>query len=344
MIKTFEWKKDCFHVLDQKLLPGKIKYIPCRTFDHVWATIRDMNVRGAPAIGVAAGFGLYLGMLPVKIQTWSSFEKTLLRFSKRMNTARPTASNLAYATELIVKRSLLTARSFASVAQWKSCVLSEALRFEQEDIALCEGIGRSGASLIKQGSGVLTHCNAGALATAGIGTALAVIYVAARKRKFRVYATETRPFMQGARLTSWELQQNGLDPTLICDNMVGHMMRSGKIDMVVVGADRIARNGDAANKIGTYMLACVAKDNKIPFYIAAPATTFDPSVKDGSGIPIEERNPREIGDHLKSGVIPKGMRCFNPAFDVTPARLITGFITDRGLLKAPFLKSLKKLI
>lgn len=316
--RTVEWIGDLpghLRLIDQTLLPTQLEYRDCKTVEEVWEAIRVLRVRGAPAIGVAAAYGVVLGM-----QTGRS---KLREVTDYLRTSRPTAVNLFWALERMERRG-------GAVPD----LLAEARAIHGEDAAMCRAIGKVGASLVESGQGVLTHCNAGGLATAEYGTALAVLYSAAEAgKRFRVFADETRPLLQGARLTAWELQQAGIDVTLICDNMAAQVMREGKVQLVIVGADRIAKNGDTANKIGTYGVALLAKAHGIPFYVAAPSTTFDLRIANGSEIPIEQRDPREITEGLGKLIAPPGVQVYNPAFDVTPAELISGIITERGLIQ-----------
>jgi methylthioribose-1-phosphate isomerase len=300
-----------------------------------------MIVRGAPAIGIAAGYGLYLGIHSFRGTRHAFFQKLLLE-SQYLDSSRPTARNLAYALERILARTAI--HRDHEVAQLKKIVLREARAIHEDDIRLCRKIGQYGSKLFKAGSRILTHCNAGGLATSGYGTALAVFYAMKEKKiPFFVYADETRPLLQGARLTAWELHKSKIPSTLICDNMAASLMRAGKIDGVVVGADRIAMNGDTANKIGTYGVAVLAHAHKIPFYIAAPSTTFDLKASTGKDIPIEERPHHEVSEMGGKQLAPKGMKIFNPSFDVTPHQYISGIITEAGVLKAPYNQSIGKI-
>ncbi len=328
--KTLEWignaQTGYLRLIDQTLLPTRLDYRDCRTVEEVWEAIKVLRVRGAPAIGVAAAYGVVLG---VQASSPSGIVGDLERACQHLATSRPTAVNLFWALQRM--RQVIrpeTGRDFPSD------LLAEAQRIEAEDRAMCRAIGAAGAHLIGEGQGVLTHCNAGGLATADYGTALAVMFTAAEQgKRFPVYADETRPLLQGARLTAWELQQRGLDVTLICDNMAAQVMKEGRIQLVIVGADRIAANGDTANKIGTYGVALLAAAHGIPFYVAAPSSTFDLSLPTGDGIPIEQRDPREITHGFGRQTAPDGVRVYNPAFDVTPARLISAIITEKGLIQ-----------
>jgi methylthioribose-1-phosphate isomerase len=320
-------------LLDQTLLPTETRFLECRTVAQVWEAIKMLRVRGAPAIGIAAAFGTVLGIQPsVDARSLTS---DFQRAEAELRTSRPTAVNLFWALDRMAAR--LASLDVADLGEAKRELLAEAEAIRLEDRAMCEAIGRHGAALVPKGAGVLTHCNAGALATADFGTALSVIFHAhAQGKVARAFVDETRPLLQGSRLTAWELQQRGVPATLICDNMAGLVMREKKVDMVVVGADRIAANGDAANKIGTYSVAVLAKHHGVPFYVAAPSSTFDLSIPDGSKIPIEERNPEEITHGFGRQTAPDGVSVYNPAFDVTPAELIAGIVTEKGVLRPPF--------
>lgn len=325
-------------LIDQRKLPLRFLAIRCKTIEDAWRAIKHMVVRGAPAIGVAAAYGAYLGIMKKKFKSTKDLLRELKRGCDYLKTARPTAVNLAWAVERILK----SAQKFKtnSVAELKHFILKTAETIHLEDIELCFSIGRYGARLIRNGEKILTHCNAGGLATTGFGTALSPLFHAKSKgKRFSVWVDETRPFLQGARLTYWELQKYKIPATLICDNMAASLMKKGLVSKVIVGADRIVRNGDTANKIGTYGVACLAKIHKIPFYVAAPSSTFDFSKKYGKLIPIEERHAEEITHISGTRIAPMGARVHNPAFDVTPHELIAGFITDKGILRPPFTKS-----
>ncbi len=334
--QTVRWVGDAvtgvLKLIDQTRLPTECLEIDCADVPSVWEAIRSLRVRGAPAIGVAAAYGAVLG---ARAEGWSDAEKVIRALkgaTASLRTSRPTAVNLFWALD----------RMEASVSRDNDRdgravldeLLSEARRIDQEDRAMCRSIGRHGAALVGQGHGILTHCNAGGLATADYGTALAVIFAAHEGgTRLRVFADETRPLLQGARLTAWELKRRGIPVTLICDSMAAQVMREGKIQMVVVGADRIAANGDTANKIGTYGVALLARAHGIPFYVAAPSSTFDSSIPDGAAIPIEQRDQREITHGFGRQTAPEGIEVYNPAFDVTPAELIAGIITERGVIR-----------
>jgi len=331
MVPTVEWSDGAVRLLDQSRLPESVEFLDCREYQTVARAIRDLKVRGAPAIGVTAAMGIALGAQAVKATVWSEFETAVLAICDQLAATRPTAVNLFWAIDRM-KRKLGELRS-QSIVSIKAALVAESQAILDEDIALCKAMGRHGAELIKHGQTVLTHCNAGALATAGYGTALGVIRAAWEQgKRIRVIADETRPVLQGARLTAWELMQDKIPVTLITDNMAGALMRKGNIHLCVVGADRIAANGDVANKIGTYSVAVLAKAHRIPFYVVAPYSTIDLKTKSGDDIPIEQRNPAEVTSiHGSHPVAPAGVDVYNPAFDVTPAEYITGIITERGV-------------
>jgi len=333
MIPTVEWKAGAVRLLDQSRLPESVEFLDCRDVEAVAAAIRELKVRGAPAIGVTAAMGVALGAQSIAATEYNDFAKALLAICDRLAATRPTAVNLFWAIERMKQQ--LAALRGEPIASIKAALMKESQVILEEDIALCKAMGRHGAELIQAGQTVLTHCNAGALATAGYGTALGVIRAAWEQgKKIQVIADETRPVLQGARLTVWELMQDQIPVTLITDNMAGSLMRQGKIHLCVVGADRIAANGDVANKIGTYSVAVLAKAHGIPFYVAAPYSTIDLRTKSGADIPIEQRNPLEVTTiHGSHPVAPAGVPVYNPAFDVTPAELISGIITERGVFK-----------
>ncbi len=336
------FKNGALVLIDQRKLPGQMKLLRYHTTRAAWHAIRDMVVRGAPAIGVAAGYGVCLDISRVRLKSREAFLKALRKSADYLKTARPTAVNLAWAVDRIYAKAKKS--TLKSVPDLKKLILSEARAIHYEDIDLCFRIGAHGKSLIKKGSVVLTYCNAGGLATTGYGTALAPIFEAKKQgKRFSVFSCETRPQLQGARLTMWELQKYKVPSTLICDGMVGTLMQKGKIQLVITGADRIVANGDTANKIGTYQVATLAKAHGVPFYIAAPSSTFDFKRQKGSQIPIEERSGTEITQIRGAQLAPKGIKVFNPAFDVTPHELIAGFITEKGILKPPYRKSLQCL-
>ena len=335
MVETIQWTDDGVVMIDQTRLPRETVFVTCRDYREVAGAIKDMIIRGAPAIGVAAAMGVAIGMLK---EDESQFETICAALAA----TRPTAVNLFWAIDRM-KRVYASAKG-QPIEAVRGRLVEEAKRIRIEDIAICEAIGRNGADLVPDGKTVLTHCNAGALATAGYGTALGVIRAAvAAGKKIDVFADETRPWLQGARLTAWELQQDGIATTLISDNMAGHFLKSGRIGCVVVGADRIAANGDVANKIGTYSVAVLAKENGVPFYVAAPISTLDLTIASGEQIPIEERAAREVTHIQGVHVAPDGIAVKNPAFDVTPNRYVTGIVTERGVARAPFEVSLREL-
>lgn len=324
-------------LLDQAKLPRAIEYVESADVDQVWMAIRDLQVRGAPAIGIAAAYGVCLGIQGTLDASLEQMRARVALVVDYLATSRPTAVNLFWALERM--QSVAKQAKAASARELAARLLHEANAIHEEDARMCTAIGRHGAELLAElpeGGGILTHCNAGALATGGEGTALAVIYELARRgTQPRVWVDETRPLLQGSRLTTWELMQNGIHCTLICDNMAAHVMQTGQVQAVITGADRIAANGDAANKIGTYGLAVLARAHEIPFYIAAPTSTIDMSLSTGADIPIEQRSGSEIVQGSGRATAPEGVQVYNPAFDVTPAELLTAVVTDRGVLKEP---------
>lgn len=337
MFRTLYWENDGVVMLDQRLLPAVETYNRYENYEEVAQAITDLVVRGAPAIGVAAAMGVALGV--VKLDDSADLDAEFEIICARMAKARPTAVNLFWAIERM--RRLYEANKSKSKAEIETILRDEAIRMHDEDIEACKTMGRFGGALLPDDGVVLTHCNAGALATAGYGTALGVIRAAVEAgKKIHVYSDETRPFNQGARLTAWELQKDNIDVTHICDNMAGFYMQKGTIKAVVVGSDRIAANGDVANKIGTYSVAVLAKEHGIPFYVAAPLSTVDFNCPDGSQIPIEERSGDESAYIGETRLTPEGVPSAYPAFDVTPARLVTAIITDKGVAKAPYTESL----
>ncbi len=345
MIKTLEWTDAGVVMIDQRLLPTEEVYPVFKTYEEVAYAIKELVVRGAPAIGVSAAMGVALGARDIASDDPAEFEKQFQHICAVLAATRPTAVNLFWAIERMqTLYSKLKSEGF-SLTDIRLKLIEEAKSMHGEDIAINKKMGSFGADLIPDNATVLTHCNAGALATAGYGTALGVIRAAVEAgKKVAVYADETRPFLQGARLTAWELHHDNIPVTLITDNMAGHFMKAGKIDCIVVGADRIAANGDVANKIGTYSVAVLAKENNIPFYVAAPISTIDLRTINGDGIPIEERTALEV-THIKGAQLaPDGISIANPAFDVTPNRYVAGIITERGVARAPFVESLKKLV
>jgi methylthioribose-1-phosphate isomerase len=342
VIKTLEWTDGGVRFIDQTKLPTEEVYVTCGTYEEVADAIRTMIVRGAPAIGVAAAMGVALGVRDAEGDHVSELRREFEQICDTLAETRPTAVNLFWAIQRMKDK--FEAASELPVAQIKQTLITEAQRMYLEDIAANEAMGRHGAVLLPSTGAVLTHCNAGALATCGYGTALGVIRAAVESgKKIQVYADETRPFLQGARLTAWELVKDKIPTTLISDNMAGAMMRQGKIGAVIVGADRIAANGDVANKIGTYTVAVLAKEHGIPFYVAAPWSTIDMETPDGSKIPIEQRSSREVTHLAGKQIAPDGVKVENPAFDVTPNQYVTAIITERGVAKAPLAESLKEL-
>ena len=344
MLPTIEWKDDAVVMIDQRKLPASEVYVTCKTANEVAKAIKTMVIRGAPAIGVAAAMGIAVGMTRSRATGTKQFTTEFQKTCDLMAGTRPTAVNLFWAIERMKKTFAAAAQDGQSVDEIKKRLVAEARAIHDEDVQSCRTMGAHGATLVPSSARILTHCNAGALATAGYGTALGVIRAAAEQGKtIAVLADETRPFLQGARLTAWELVRDGINTTVITDNMAGAMMRQGQVDLVVVGADRIAANGDVANKIGTYTVAVLAKEHGIPFYVAAPLSTVDLNTPDGSRIPIEERNEREVTHVGSNRVTPDGAQVRNPAFDVTPAQYVAAIITERGIARAPFTESLPQL-
>src|SRR5579864_5676310 len=342
MIQTLEWTDSGVRFIDQTKLPMEEVYVTCKTFGEVADVIRTMVVRGAPAIGVAAAMGIALGVQKSKAETVGELKEDFDRCWELIRQTRPTAVNLFWAIRRMQEK--FESLRIRPLPQIKRALIDEAKRMHAEDIAANQAMGRLGATLMPASGGVLTHCNAGALATCGYGTALGVIRAAVESgKKLHVFADETRPFLQGSRLTAWELMKDHIPTTLIADNMAGSMMQQGKIDAVIVGADRIAANGDVANKIGTYTVAVLAKEHGIPFYVAAPFSTVDMETPDGSRIPIEQRSTREITHFAGKAIAPDGVKVENPAFDVTPAKYVAAIITERGIARAPYEQSLRQL-
>jgi methylthioribose-1-phosphate isomerase len=341
--KTIAWKDKRVVILDQRRLPEEEAYLECLDAYAVAEAIRNMAIRGAPAIGIAAAMGIALGALGIDKKDFTLFHQELSSICKTLKAARPTAINLRWALERMKR--VCEANKEKAVEAIKKLLVNEALAILAEDIETNKRIGEQGKDLIHANDTILTHCNAGALATGGYGTALGVIRRAWEGRKgIRVIATETRPLLQGARLTAWELTREGIPVTLIADNMVGYLMQQGEIDLCIVGADRIACNGDVANKIGTYTLAILAKEHGIPFYVAAPLSTFDRNTKTGKDIPIEERDAAEVATLWGRCLAPQGIAVRNPAFDVTPHRYISAMVTEKGVIRPPFGKSLKQIL
>ena len=345
-VPVLEWIGDSsgtLRLLDQTLLPCETTTLECRSVEQVVEAIRSLRVRGAPAIGVSAAFGVVLGVAESATADRSNFDERLNHVVQQLAASRPTAVNLFWALDR--QRKVAERLPSASPREVVAALLAEAREIEAEDRSMCAAIGRHGAELLSTGDTVLTHCNAGALATAGDGTALSVIYAAvAAGKQIRVFADETRPLLQGARLTAWELSQRGVPVTVICDSMAAAVMRQRKIQAVIVGADRIAANGDTANKIGTYSVACLAKTHGVPFYVAAPSSTFDLSLSHGDQIPIEERSAAEITRGFGRQTAPEGIDVYNPAFDVTPAELITAIITERGVIRPVTAEAIRAML
>lgn len=344
MIPTIEWKNGKVYILDQTLLPNQVRYNICGNYKKVAKGIRDLWIRGAPAIGIAAAMGVALGAQKIRAKTFPTFYKTLLEICNHLEATRPTAVNLAWAIQKM--KTVTQKNKNKSIDDLKKILINEAKRILREDIQTNKTLGKLGASLIQDGQTILTHCNAGSLATGGYGTALGVIRAAKESgKKIHVFADETRPVLQGSRLTAWELKEDGIPVTLITDSMAGYFMGKGEISACIVGADRITANGDVANKIGTYSIAILAKEHGIPFYVAAPTSTIDFSMATGKQIPIEERSPLEVSQILgKVTIAPRGIPIANPAFDVTPAKYITGIITEKGVFHPKRLKELKKIM
>ena len=345
MLPTVEYRDDCIVMIDQRKLPGAETYVTCRSVPEVAKAIKTMVVRGAPAIGVTAAMGVALGLKKSRATGTARLAVEFQKSCDLLAATRPTAVNLFWAIDRMKRAFGAAAQAGASVSEIGDRLDAEARAIHDEDVAACRAIGRHGGELVPQHARILTHCNAGALATAGFGTALGVVRGAIEQGKqVSVFADETRPFLQGARLTAWELTHDGIDTTVITDNMAGTFMRQGAIDLVVVGADRIAANGDVANKVGTYSVAVLAHEHGIPFYVAAPTSTIDLGTGDGSGIPIEERPDREVTHVGSVRLTPPAAKVRNPAFDVTPSRYVTAIITERGVWRAPYEASLKEAV
>jgi methylthioribose-1-phosphate isomerase len=341
MLPAIAWRGRSLVMIDQRKLPGQEVYVHCRTYIQVAQAIEKMVVRGAPAIGIAAAYGLALGVMALGAESGRSIDRDFERIYLRLERTRPTARNLFWALERM--KAVYDRTRAEGLKAVRTALLDEAKAIEQEDADINRAIGRYGQALLADGWTVLTHCNAGALATAEYGTALGVVRAAAAEgKRIKVFADETRPFLQGARLTVWELDRDGIPVVLITDSMAGWFMRRGEIQAVVVGADRIARNGDTANKIGTYTVAVLAKENRVPFYVAAPTSTIDLALADGAGIPIEERGPDEVRTVGGRLVTLPDAEVRNPAFDVTPAAYITAIVTERGVHRPPYEKNLGK--
>jgi methylthioribose-1-phosphate isomerase len=342
MLPTIDWQGDVIVMVDQRKLPGQEIYVRCRTAQEVARAIRTMVIRGAPAIGVAAAMGIALGMRRSTAKGTRQFAVEFQKICDMMASTRPTAVNLFWAIDRMKRVFAEGAQAGESPEEIAARLEREARLIHDEDVASCRKMGTFGADVVPDGARVLTHCNAGALATAGYGSALGVVRAAVEQgKRIAVFADETRPFLQGARLTAWELVRDGISTTVITESMAGPLMRAGEIDLVVVGADRIAANGDTANKIGTYTVAVLAHEHKVPFYVAAPLSTIDLATTDGDAIPIEERDQREVSHLGSSRLTPEGALIRNPAFDITPHRYIAGIITERGIFRPPFIETLK---
>ena len=342
MLPTIEWNDGTVVMIDQRKLPAKEVYVHCKTPRQVAKAIKTMVIRGAPAIGVAAAMGLALGVHRSKATGTQELAAEFYKVCDLLAETRPTAVNLFWAIDRMKGVFSEAARGGSAPEELKALMLAEARQVESEDVESCRTLGSYGSEVVPDGGHVLTHCNAGALATGGYGTALGVIRAAvAHGKRVGVFADETRPFLQGARLTAWELCRDGIETTVITDSMAGPLMREGKVDVVVVGADRIAANGDVANKIGTYTVAVLAKTHGVPFYVAAPVSTVDLAIADGTDIPIEERDEREVTHVGSTRIAPAGAGIWNPAFDVTPYGLIAGIITDQGICRPPYTESLR---
>jgi methylthioribose-1-phosphate isomerase len=345
MLPTIDWQGDVVVMVDQRKLPGQEIYVRCRSAQEVARAIRTMVIRGAPAIGVAAAMGIALGVRRSTAKGTRQLAVDFQKLCEMMAATRPTAVNLFWAIDRMKHAFADAAQSGASAEEIAARLEKEARQIHDEDVASCRAMGGVGAAVVPDGARVLTHCNAGALATAGYGSALGVVRAAVEQGKHvAVIADETRPFLQGARLTAWELVREGIETTVITESMAGPLMRAGEIDLVVVGADRIAANGDTANKIGTYTVAVLAHEHKLPFYVAAPLSTVDLATPDGEHIPIEERDEREVTHLGSSRLTPEGARIRNPAFDITPHRYITGIITEKGIFRPPYIESLRRAL
>ncbi len=342
MIPTIRWEDNCVYIIDQRKLPREKEWLVCRTLGDVINAIREMAIRGAPAIGVAAAMGLALSCQSIKTEKYGVFRKRFLEMAQQMKSARPTAVNLRWAIERMIK--LVERMHNSNVEEIREAIKKESQIILERDIEINLKIGHNGLELIPDRATILTHCNAGALATCGYGTALGIIRAAYEAGKdIHVIADETRPLLQGMRLTAFELMEENIPVTVIVDSAAGYLIRKKMIDLVIIGADRIASNGDVANKIGSYQLAVMAKENKIPFYVASPISTFDLGLKNGDLIPIEERGPGEVISFAGHQLGPEGVDAFNPAFDITPSRYISAIITEKGVLKSPYRSSIKDL-
>ena len=343
MIPTIKWEDNYIYLIDQRKLPNRKEWFVCRTVQDVIAAIREMAIRGAPAIGVAAGMGLALGAQSIDTENCGIFRKRFLEMAEQMKSARPTAVNLKWAVERMIK--IVEGMHDGQVEEIKETIRKESQMILERDIEINHKIGQRGLALVPDTATILTHCNAGALATGGYGTALGVIRAASEAGKdIHVFVDETRPLLQGMRLTAFELREDNIPATVIVDSAAGYLMRKKRIDLVITGADRIASNGDMANKIGSYQLAVLAKENKIPFYVAAPLSSFDLDLENGDLIPIEEREPEEVLSFAGHLVGPEGVNAYNPAFDITPAQYISALITEKGVLTPPYRSGIKDLL
>ena len=342
MIPTIEWRGKTVRMIDQRILPGKIEWYICKGYKDVISAIEKMVIRGAPAIGVAAGMGLALGALSIRVRSYERFKDRFGEMADKMVKARPTAVNLRWAVERMSQ--LVEVMVGKDVKEIQKALKRESEIILAEDIDINRKIGKNGQRLLPKNATILTHCNAGSLATGGYGTALGVVRAAYEAgKRGEVIADETRPWFQGLRLTAFELMEDGIPVTVITDNAAGSLMYQNKIDLVITGADRIAANGDVANKIGTYQVAVLAKENKIPFYVAAPLSTIDMSITSGDMIPVEERQPKEVSHFRNHQIGPSGVKTLNPAFDITPNKYVTAIITEKGIAKAPYKAALKRL-
>ena len=336
IVETLRWRDGRLSIVDQTLLPEAYRHAELTTTEEVWEAFKSLRVRGAPAIGVCAAFGVVVGLQSTRIEAQPDWRQEVRRIANYLSSSRPTAVNLFWALDRM-RRCAQALPPTASIADALAHLESEAIAIMEEDQRLCEAIGVNGSAVIADGAGVLTHCNAGALATSGKGTALSVMYAAAEQgKRIEVFADETRPLLQGARLTAWELSQAGIPVTVICDSMAAQVMREKRVQLVIVGADRIAANGDVANKIGTYGVALLAHAHNIPFYVAAPSSTFDLEAASGDQIPIEQRADNEVAEPFNFRAVPTSAAVYNPAFDVTPHHLISGIITEHGILRPPY--------
>ncbi|MBN2119911.1 MAG: S-methyl-5-thioribose-1-phosphate isomerase [Candidatus Omnitrophica bacterium] len=340
---SLSFKNSKLTIIDQTKLPLKVSYLEIKTIKDAFTAIKRLKVRGAPLIGVFAGYSVYVSIKNIKTKSKKAFLKTVFNNIQHLKISRPTAVNLFWALDRIQNK--IIANKNRSIKTIKTVIKNESRAIHNEDIKLCQGIAAFGAKLIKPKDAILTHCNAGFLATSGQGTALAIIYRAHKRYPgIKVFADETRPLLQGARLTAWELTSRKIDTTLICDNAAAALIKAGQIDKTIVGADRITKDGAAANKIGTYSLAVLCKYHKIPFYVAAPSSTFDLNLRSWRSIPIEERSPQEIKSVFGKAIAPKKVKAYNPAFDITPPQLITAIITEKGIIRPPYGKNIKKVI